>query len=151
MKRRIDGIETHATAIKNGEHESVRPGLPWEFSEACQPGDGCWQGDLVLEIVACVPQGYVKVSKPTKADAKLVPGETQGSRHCLDSLAGVTLYRPEEWDAESLQGPCFVLAKRRKVIHPTHGAVTIPAGFTVLCRYQREWEKELQRERRARD
>lgn len=147
----IERIQKHAATIKAGEHESVKPGQPFGFTEACQPGDGVWQGDLGIEIVAGVPDGYEQVKNPKSADKQLVPGQTQGARHCLDSLVGVKLYRPTEWGPESLQGPCLVITKTRKILHPTHGAVTVPAGFTVLCRYQREWDKEQAKQRRARD
>ncbi len=151
MQATIERIEKHAKIIQSGEHESVRPGQPWEFSAACEPGDGCWQGDLGIEIVEAVPAGYVEVVNPTEDDRQLVPGNTEGSKHCLDSLSGVKMYRPEEWDEESLRGPCLVLTEERKVLHPTHGPVTVPAGLTILCRYQREWDKELVKERRTRD
>lgn len=147
----IERIQKHVQRVAAGEHETVRPGQAFRVTEAASVGDGVWQGDLGLEIVAAVPAGYQRVSKPRAADKQLVPGNTKGARHCLDSLAGVQLYRPENWSEESLQGPCLVLTKARQVLHPTHGAVSIPAGFTVLCRYQREWDKEQAKERRARD
>ncbi len=79
------------------------------------------------------------------------PGRRKGSKHCLDSLAGVKIYRPSDWSEESLAGPCLVLSAERVIMHPVHGAVTIPAGLIVGCRYQREWDREVARERRARD
>lgn len=151
MQTVIDKIEKHAAKISAGEVEQVKPGMPVAFTDACQPDDAIRQGDLYLVVVAAIPHGYIEVVKPTKADKQLVPGNTQGARHCLDSLSGVRLFRPEKWDAESLDGPCFVLTKERKVLHPTHGAVTIPAGMTIQCLYQREWAKEERKQRRARD
>ncbi len=147
----IERVEKHAKRISNREHETVKPGQPFRITEAASVGDGCWQGDLGIEVVAKVPQGYVRIEKPKVADKQLVPGNTQGSKHCLDSLRGVQVYRPSDWSEESLAGPCLVLMEERTILHPTHGAVTIPAGFTVLCRYQREWDKEQAKERRARD
>ncbi|MGH9931012.1 MAG: hypothetical protein ACREA9_17530 [Pyrinomonadaceae bacterium] len=146
----IERIETHAKKIASGS-ERVKPGQEVCFTEAATIDDTIRQGDLYLTIVAAVPAGYVKIEKLKASDKQLVPGNTVGSRHCLDSLAGVTLYRPEQWSEESLAGPCLVLAKQRTIEHPTHGAVFIPAGFTVLCRYQREFDAEQKRERRARD
>lgn len=142
----------NATLTKDMEShlEAVRPGLPFRFTEAATIGDGVWQGDLGLEIVAAVPADYVKAKKKSR---QLVPGNTRGSKHCLDSLDGVELFYAPAWpaSAESLQGPAFVLTKERTVTHPVHGDVTIPAGFTVLCRYQREFDSELRRERRNAD
>jgi hypothetical protein len=114
------------------------------------PGDCIWQGDLGLVIVADKkpPKGYVK---PNKATVQLVPGNTVGSKHCLDTLDGVEMYVPNEWNEETLDGPFLMVNKEVNVLHPTHGTVTIPAGFNVQCYYQREYDRELERERRARD
>lgn len=131
--------------------EDVLPGEPVKISDAADVGDGLWQGDLGIEIVAAVPADYVQVKRPSIADKQLVPGNTEGSRHCLDSLKGVTIYRPAKWDAENLRGPCLVLSQQRTITHPKHGDVSIPAGRTVLCRYQREFDAEQKRERRTRD
>lgn len=147
----IERVEKHAKRISNGEHETVKPGQPFRITEAASVGDGAWQGDLGLEIVSSVPASYDRVEKLKANDKQLVPGSTQGSKHCLDSLRGVQVFRPKDWSEESLDGPCLVLAEERTILHPTHGAVTIPAGFTVLCRYQREWDKEQAKERRSRD
>lgn len=131
--------------------DTVSPGQPSSFTAACVPGDAIDQGDLRLVVVNEVPLGWEEVTHPKGGDRQLVPGNTKGSRHCLDSLDGVNLFLPKEWNEESLNGPCFVVTKERVVLHPVHGAVTIPAGFTILCRYQREYDKELKKERRARD
>jgi hypothetical protein len=147
----IEKLQRHAKRIANGNHERVKPGMPFRITEAASVGDGVWQGDLGLEIVADVPAEYTLIEKPKDIDRQLVPGNTQGAKHCMDSLDGVTLYRPHNWNAESMVGPCLVLSQERTVLHPTHGPVTIPAGFTVQCRYQREFDAEQRRERRARD
>lgn len=151
MSTTIERITKHAKRIASGKYEQVKPGQRVRFTEAATTNDTIRQGDLYLTIVDAVPKNYAKVEKPKAADKQLVPGNTTGARHCLDSLAGVTLYRPEKWSEESLDGPCLVLSKARTVEHPIHGAVEIPAGFTVLCRYQREFDSEQRRERRARD
>lgn len=147
----IELIEQHAKKIREGKHETVSPGQPVRISEAAEVGDGVWQGDLGIEIVEAAMGDYIEVKSPTDADRQLVPGNTQGARHCLDSLDGVRMFRPIDWNAESLQGPVLVLSKERTILHPTHGAVAIPAGFTVRCRYQREFDAEQRRERRAAD
>lgn len=151
MTTAIEKIQRHAKRIASGKDPKVKPGSPICFTEACTPGDVCRQGDLYLEIVAAVPQGLLRVDSLRDADRQLVPGNTQGAKHCLDSLAGVEIHRPKVWNEESLDGPCLVLSEERTVLHPTHGAVTIPAGFTVQCHYQREFDAEQQRERRSRD
>ena len=147
----IERIEEHARRIAARQDEKVQPGMPAAFTEAASAGDFGWQGDLKLIVVAAVPAGYAQVKQPKAIDRQLVPGNTEGAKHCLDSLEGVTLYRPQQWSEESLDGPCLVLTQERKILHPTHGHVTIPAGLTILCRYQREWDREQQRERRSQD
>ncbi len=143
----IERIQKHAEMLR----ESVRPGQPFRFSEASTPNDCVWQGDLGLVIIDRIPTGYCRVDNPTDKDRQLVIGNTQGARHCLDSLTGVVLYHPRKWDADSLIGPCFTLTEERTVQHPTHGPVTIPAGFSVQAIYQREWDKEQRKARRSRD
>ena len=144
----IQEIVEHAAKIKNGEHDRVQPGQPLRFSEACTVNDRIWQGDLALTISNKVPEGY---TKPKKEILQLVPGENVGARHVLDSLDGVEMYIPPNWNEESLVGPYLILSQERTVEHPVHGSVTIPAGFNVHCTYQREYDKEQERERRARD
>lgn len=147
----IELIEQHAKTIRDGKHKTVRPGLPKRFPEAASYGEFGWQGDLKLTLVERVPENYVQVELPTDADRQLVPGNTQGSKHCLDSLDGVTLHRPNTWPNSGLQGPCLELSEERTIEHPTHGNVTIPSGMTILCGYQREFDAETRTERRNAD
>jgi hypothetical protein len=152
----IEEMMAHTEKIRDGSHESVKPGQPAAFTEACSANDCIWQGDLGLVISdrkkneKGVFEGYKK--SDSNGSTKLVLGGSQGSNHCLESLDGIELYVPEGWSEESLIGPIFVAAEAEaKVVHPIHGAVTVPKGFTIECYYQREWDKEQQRERRARD
>lgn len=144
----IDRIQQHAKQIANGEHETVKPGAAVAFTHACQNGDTIRQGDLYLTIVDAVPDGYVESKKPS---VQLVPGNTQGSKHCLDSLQGVVMHLPKEWNEESLDGPYLTLSEDRTVLHPTHGSVLVLAGQMIHCTYQREWDKIQKAEQRARD
>lgn len=149
----IERIQRHAQQIAAGE-DAVKPGQAVRFTAACFPGDAIRQGDLYLVLVAPgeVPPDYRPVERPTSADCQLVPGNTVGAKHCLDSIAGVELFRPSDWpNAERLDGPYVFCREKRTVLHPTHGAVTIPAGMAVQCHYQREFDSEQQRERRAAD
>lgn len=148
----IDRIEKHAQKIKSGKDRKVKPGQPECFTAACTVGDVIAQGDLYLMVYeGKQPADYIEVTNPTERDKQLVPGNTQGAKHCLDSLEGVKLYRPKNWTGDDLRGPLLVLSEERTVLHPTHGAVTILAGMSVLCGYQREYDAELKRERRNAD
>ena len=145
LKRMQEFVDT----VVSGNHEMIKPGQPVRFTEACVPGDRIWQGDLALTIRMSVPKtGYVLVKD---AGVQLVVGNTEGAKHCLDSMEGVKFYAPMDWNEESLKGPILVLSQERTVLHPTHGNVTMPAGFIVECTYQREWDREQAREARARD
>ena len=153
MRNVIEAIQQHAAAIKNGEHDKIGPGRPTNMSPALMNGEAVAQGDLILIVRSEVPEGYQEVESPTELDQQLVPGDTTGARHCLDSLDGVTLYRPKSWgtDKWSLRGPYMRLTHDRAVMHPTHGAVHIPAGMSVECRYAREFDLEQAAARRAAD
>jgi hypothetical protein len=119
--------------------EAIRNDQPQNFPAAASPGDTWRQGDLYIELLAEVPAGAVPIAKPSK---QLAPGETQGSRHILDSLAGVTMYRLAE--PTVLDGPIVVLEKTRTLTHPEHGDVVLPPG-TYGVTYQREYAEELRR------
>ena len=147
MLTAIEKITRRANRIANG-NDKIQPGQAARLSEAATVGDYARQGDLYLYVVESVPAGYIKQEKPSR---QLVPGNTEGAKHCLDSLDGVELYLPAVWNEETLEGQCLKLSKERTVVHPTHGDVTIPAGFTILCGYQREYDAEQRRERRNAD
>ena len=153
MTTTIDRIETHVAKLKAGDLP-VRPGEPAAFTEASAVGDRITQGDLVLTILPRVPEGYVRIERPTDADRQLVPGNTVGSRHCLVSLDGVALYRRNDWgkSADDLRGPVLVTEAAPAVIdHPTHGPVTTPVGFVVGCNYPRVWDAMQAQARRNAD
>ena len=150
MTTAIEKLSNHVESIRRGD-EKVRPGMPCRITEAWQVNDCCAQGDLNIVIVDKVPAGFAEVKEPKAIDKQLVPGNTTGAKHCLDSLEGVKLYRPKDWGPESLVGPVLVLSKERTILHPSHGAVRIPAGTTVACHYQLEYDRELQKARRAAD
>lgn len=148
----VKEVVEHARRIANNEHEDVRPGQPFTFSEASTEGDMVWQGDLGIGLVKKgVPKGYVKKDVPL---AQLVPGknDTLGSRHCLASTQGVTMWVPEVWDDTVFDGPYLELKNGATITHPVHGDVTIPECFNyVQVVYQKEYDQILARERRAKD
>ncbi len=152
MQTAIEKIQERASRIKEG-NDKIEPGKAVRLSEAASVDDGVRQGDLYLVVADGVPATHERVVSPKDIDRQLVPGNTEGAKHCLDSLEGVEIYRPAGWgpDYEGLNGPVLRLSKDRTVTHPKHGDVTIPAGFDVECVYQREWDAEQARERRNAD
>jgi hypothetical protein len=144
----IEKIQEHLEVIKSGNGK-VAPGQPLEFSPACSENDAIWQGDLQIVISAKPETGMVKLEKKD-VTVQLVPGNTQGAKHCLDTR-DVEMWVPKDWNEESLMGPWVKASKDVTIIHPTHGAVKVPAGMAFQCYYQKEWNKEEAKERRARD
>lgn len=147
----IEKIERRIKRIARGNDPKVKPGQTERLNEACVTGDFIRQGDLYIIVFGVVPAGYVHIVAPTERDKQLVPGNTQGAKHCLDSLSGVELWLPKEWTEDTLEGPFLRLSKERTILHPTHGACVIAAGVSVRLAYQREWSREEAKERRARD
>lgn len=152
MSTVIEEIQSHAKKIATSKDPAVMPGRPEKFTAASSAGDMIPQGDLYMVVVDEVPADYVAVKRPTVKDRQLVPGNTEGAKHCLSTLKGVELFRPNGWgEGESLLGPCFRSKSEVTVLHPTHGNVTVAAGLIVLCGYQPEHDAEQQRERRNAD
>ena len=152
MQTVIENMEEQVARIRDGKEENVKPGSPERFTAAASKGDCIRQGDLYLVIGDAIPgDGFKLIENHDDLNKQLVPGNTQGSKHCLDSLVGVKLYRPEKFDNESTIGPVLELSHDRVVQHPTHGHVTLLAGTIVECHYQREYDAEQKREMRAKD
>jgi len=130
----------------------VGPGQPMSLNDAATIGDGVWQGDLGIEVVAGKPAGYVDA----KPQTQLVPGNTVGARHILQDLTTVVDFAlPTNWSTdasyEGLQGPYFRCAAATTIAHPVHGPVNVAAGHCVQLRYQRDLDLDTLRERRALD
>lgn len=104
-------------------------------------GDYCRQGDIYLTRIdkADMPD---EVKPIANSSLQLAPGETQGSRHCLKSLRGVTLYAVP--NAGPLDGPIIEAQRRFTVTHPEHGDRSFPAGVYAVT-YQRAFADELRR------
>lgn len=151
MTATIDRVINHARKIANGEHDTIRPGMPFRLPDAWMDGDAGAQGDLVIIVIDKVPSGFKLVRELTDADRQLVHGNTAGAKHCLDSLDGVKIYRKDDWGPDALDGPCIRFADERVITHPTHGHWTIPAGRLVKIEYPRERDAEQKRERRNAD
>jgi hypothetical protein len=152
MKTVIEKMVTRNEKIRLNKDAKVKPGKAERFTAAACKGDYIRQGDLYLVIGDSIPtRGFQRISEQTDEHKQLVPGNTQGSKHCLDSLDGVAIYRPEKFDNESTIGPVLVLSQERVVQHPTHGHVTLLANTIVECHYQREYDAMMKRERRAQD
>lgn len=130
-KRAFQSVKASAEAICNSDTQ--------EFPSAASAGDTFRQGDIYIEFMESVPAGAVPSEKPS---AQLAPGTSQGSRHVLDSLAGVTQFTLRSPTA--LDGPVLDITEERTVTHPEHGNVVLPPGVYGVT-YQRAYADELRR------
>lgn len=147
----LQRLEQHRDSVVRGEGK-IGPGEPIRISEALGNGEGVAQGDLNLIVRNGVPSSY---KKREARDGQLVPGNTTGAKHVVIDLDAVEIFDPPNWGPtyDELKGPFIVVNREVEnlISHPTHGPVTIPAGTTVECTYQRVWEHEQAKERRQRD
>lgn len=136
MSTDVKELVSQAVKIREGQHESIKPGEPLRFTEASVPGDRIDQGDVHITIRRSPPEGY-KEGPPVR---KMVPSatDTEGSRHCLSHTDSMRMWFPENWtDVNSTAGPYVECEKEVTVEHPRHGHVTIPGGMPFQIGYQR--------------
>lgn len=122
-------VLNHAESIRNDGEHVINP----------EPLDAWWQGDIRITRLPSVPTDCVKVKNP---QAQLAIGNTQGSRHCLRAMDGVTMYVLP--DATVLDGPVIDATEGCAVDHPEHGNVILPPGVYAIT-YQRAYAQELRR------
>ena len=125
------------------EAEKIKSDETQRFPDAASAGDCCRQGDVYLMLLDKIPPGAQKVVTPVQ----LAPGNTQGSRHCLDSTEGVVAYQLK--DGTEFDGPILKLNCERTITHPEHGDWILPAGIYAVG-YQRT-QDGLDRARRVQD
>jgi hypothetical protein len=124
--------------------ERVKNAEPQRFPDAAAVGDNVRQGDIYIWKLDAVPRGYAPIKHPP---TQLAPGNTQGSRHCLDSLEGVTVFGTAESENE-YDGPILRLDCERTITHPEHGHWTLPPGIYGIS-FQRT--SDSKGERRVQD
>jgi hypothetical protein len=135
----IDSVEV----INQLLSEQIISDAPQVFPEAASCGDYIRQGDVYIWKRESVPKDF-QLSKEPKA--QVVPGDTKGSRHILDSMEGVKHYSPKS-NSDVLQGPYLVLSETRTLTHPEHGHIQMGPGCYEIT-YQLVFAEER---RRARD
>lgn len=134
-------MTTATKLLKQIQSESVINDAEQSFPVAATPDcDFVRQGDVYIWLRSKMPSNVTEI----RPQSQLAPGTTKGSRHCLDSLEGVTMYSVEDGDA--LQGPFIKLDCERVVEHPEHGNWRLPAGLYEIT-YQRAFAEELRRVR----
>jgi hypothetical protein len=157
----LAAVETAGCKVAEGRKTIT---APFRFSEGASVNDGWRQGDLYIKLIDKLPADAKRVELQAAVhgenpQAQLAPGNTQGSRHILDSLDGVEIYTVPPWPSQecNLAGPILVLHKERTITHPEHGHVTVPTGIPkagkptiVEITYQRDLDAE-ERARRVID
>lgn len=78
--------------------------------------------------------------------SQLADGSTQGSRHCIDSFDGVTMF--ERSPKTEFDGPILLIEQERTIEHPEHGNVTLPPGCYAVT-YQRDLDEQERAKRVA--
>lgn len=114
------------------------------FPEAATDGDTFRQGDIYVIFREKMPKGY---SKTEIVNGQLAPGDTMGSRHILNSLENVEMFKKN--DAGMFDGPVIKLKKSNTITHPEHGHLSCPAGIYEIS-YQRNLNA-VEQEERVRD
>jgi len=111
------------------------------FSQAASPGEYIRQGDVYISAI----ENADGLKLDPKPNPQMAPGDTRGSRHILNSLENVVMYRKD--DPTALEGPILHVMKDVVLEHPDHGHVGLTPGFYAIT-FQRQMAEEL---RRARD
>ena len=118
-------------AIDTIEHTQGRKRWPVEQI-------GVQQGDVYFTRFKQVP---FDAKRLLNTDGQLVPGQTQGSRHCVNP-AEVRLWVLRQPTA--LQGPVIEAPGAFTVTHPEHGHITFPGGVYAVT-YQRQFADVIRR------
>ena len=126
-------------AIRKVESEAKQRAKPDTIThETMAVGEYHRQGDVYFTRLKAVPSG----AESMELAAQIVPGNTQGSRHVLSSLDGVTMFRRS--NSRPLDGPVVKCKTPIEVTHPEHGHVVLPAGVYSV-NFQRQYAEELKR------
>jgi hypothetical protein len=114
------------------------------FPEAASIGDTVRQGDIYITLLDGRPDQCSPVKKPSN---QLAPGNTQGSRHCIDKMENVNVFSlkyPSVYD-----GPVLEVKSETTITHSEHGDWALPSGCYAVS-YQRTEDREG-RQRRVQD
>lgn len=90
------------------------------------------QGDVLIQRVGSVPPSAGKLKR-----AVLASGDTTGQRHQVKDRRAARLYSVGE--GRDAQLFLEVIADEADVVHPEHGAITLPRGAYRVWR-QREFD-----------
>lgn len=92
-------IDNHAAVRQlreaQAQVEKIKNDDPQNFPEAASIGDAVRQGDVYIQLIDDVTSAPFLFKKTAPSfPMQLAPGNTKGSRHCLEHGRGVTAYEP---------------------------------------------------------
>ena len=153
-----NGLVSKKNKIEAPSYENIVNDSPREFSEADFPvGTVAHQGDLILIRVDSLP-----ATVKNRESMKLVDGDTQGSRHVLQTglaydcvpaemVEKIKAACPKSNIGERYIGPVFKTSfGLAELVHPEHGNHIYKGDMTIACVFQRNLDAE-QREQRVKD
>jgi hypothetical protein len=127
--------EILAHGLQHANDSARRPNLIANGAPSAQGDINIWKIDSLDDL----PK--LKESKPFY---QLAPGNTRGSRHCLDadSVKDAKFFLLE--NPTALQGGVWVNEVETLVTHPEHGDQLLDPGIYFVT-YQRQYAEELKR------
>lgn len=124
-------VRTAAVENKNTDARQVDAIDPFEFGH---------QGDVYLWALPEIPDCAEPDPKPR---AQLADGDTQGSRHILDDLSKVEMFKLKE--PNPLQGPVIRVKETVTLTHPEHAHVILSPGIYFVS-FQRLRADDVRRQ-----
>lgn len=93
---KVTAERTRILSEATARAESIKNDGPQRFPEAASVGDAVRQGDIYIQLIDDVAEAPMFYRADTAAvfPMQLAPGNTKGSRHCLEHGNGVTVYQP---------------------------------------------------------
>lgn len=123
--------------LRSGARERIDCGEPVEVPEMV-PGYMWAQGDVGILRIEKLPSSACVI--PAPPGGQIAPGNTQGSRHCVDSDVA-TIYRVS--DGDPLSDLCVVATEAWWLRHPEHADCKFQAGTYRILHQQNEQRQRV--------
>lgn len=131
------------TAIERVNEASVNPLGEIRVCDNLKEGQAIRQGDLYLVYSPNESKGE------RLKQTQLAPGNTQGSRHTVDSSVAVYAHPKQNQvittsNGKFVQGPVIESSDRFSLLHPEHADHSLPAGrYTTRYQYDPRFDKRV--------
>lgn len=130
----MKAIERVRKSVTDPKPETIR------LTAANSVGEWVRQGDVYLRIVDKIPEGAREIQD---FNGQLAPGDTRGSRHCVDPKKVKAFALP---NARIEDGSILQVLDNDEVTHPDHGHVALEKGLCIAVSFQvNEFQKQKQR------